>query len=174
MKRIILTAILILFASAAMAQESGCPAAVPPQIYAAYVKRAQLELNLNNFDAGRPDGVASPKTVEAVRAYQRSAGLAADGCITQSLVDHLQFVLPKTVKPRLSRAKPEVIEAQTLLTRRGYYLGTVDGIEGRMTRAALRRFQKDAGLPETGAIDESLIAEIKSADPTIRGDKRAP
>ncbi len=147
---------------------------MPPQIYAAYVKTVQLELNLNNFDAGQPDGVASAKTHEAVRAYQASAGLPVDGCIGQSLVDHLQFVLPKTVKPRGSRAKPEVIEAQTLLSRRGYYLGAVDGIEGRLTRAALRRFQRDAGLPETGAIDGTLIAKIKSADPAIRGDKSAP
>lgn len=175
MKKALLAAVLILFAGApALAQEGACPDSVPAQIYAAYVKTVQIELNLNNFDAGRPDGVASPETLEAVRAYQTRAGLTADGCITQSLVNRLQFVLPKTVNPRSGHAKPAVIEAQTLLTRRGFYLGAVDGIEGRLTRAALRRFQRGAGLPETGAIDETLIAQIKNADPAIRGDKAAP
>lgn len=174
MIKTLFSAILILFAGgSALAQEGECPASVPAQIYAAYVKTAQIELNLNNFNAGRPDGVASPETYEAVRAYQSRAGLTVDGCITQSLVDRLQFVLPKVVNPRSSRAKPEVIEAQTLLTRRGYYLGAVDGIEGRQTRAALRRFQRDTGLPETGGIDETLIKAIKNADPAVRGDKPA-
>lgn len=170
MKKIILTAALIVLSGGALAQDGGCPQNVPRQVYAAYVEAVQVELALNNFDAGPPDGAVSPKTREAVRAYQRAAGLPADGCITQSLVDHLRFVLPKTVKPRSSRADPQVIEAQTLLTRRGYYLGGVDGIEGRLTRAAVRRFQRDAGLPETGAVDEPLIAEIKNADPSVRGN----
>lgn len=173
MKNTLLAAILVLFAGGAAAQDADCPPGVPAQIYAAYVKTVQLELNLNNFDAGRPDGEVSPETLEAVRAYQTRAGLPADGCITAALVDHLQFVLPKTINPRSSRAKPAVIEAQTLLTRRGYYLGAVDGIEGRQTRAALRRFQRDAGLPQTGTINETLLATIQSADPTIRGDRPA-
>jgi len=164
---------LAAFGSAA-AQETGCPASPPAQVYAAYVKAVQLELNLVNFDAGPPNGETSPKTTEAVSDYQRQAGLPVDGCITQTLVDRLRFVLPKTVKPRGSHAKPDVVEAQTLLSRRGFYLGAVDGIAGRRTRAALHRFQEAAGLPAKAVIDSKTIESIKTADPTIRGDRAAP
>jgi peptidoglycan hydrolase-like protein with peptidoglycan-binding domain len=147
-----------------------CGSGVPERIYAAYVRTAQLELNLHGYDAGRPDGHASLKTEAAVRDYQADAKLPVDGCVTKELLDHLQFVLPKVERPKSSRAKPLVIEAQTLLTRRGYYLGAVDGVEGSRTRDAVRRFQEAAKLPVTGIVDPSAVAGIKSADPQIRGD----
>ena len=176
MKRTVILSVLASLAltGSAAAQEAGCPNPPPAQIYAAYVKAVQMELNLVNFDAGPPNGEASPKTAEAVRDYQREAGLTVDGCITQTLVDRLRFVLPKVVKPRGSNAKPEVVEVQTLLSRRGFYLGAVDGIAGRRTRAALHRFQEAAGLPATGAIDSQTAASIDKADPKIRGGTAAP
>ena len=174
MKKTAILPVLLVLSVSAGAQEPGCPAAPPAQIYAAYVKDAQLELNLVNFDAGPPNGQVSPKTEQAVRDYQRRAGLPEDGCITQALVDRLRFVLPKTVNPRQGSANADVIEAQTLLSRRGFYLGAVDGIEGRQTRAALRRFQKAANLPATGQIDSEMLESIKTADPKIRGDNAAP
>lgn len=176
MRKTVFLSVLASFALAgtAAAQEGGCPAQPPAQIYAAYVKAVQLELNLVNFDAGPPNGETSLKTTEAVREYQREAGLTVDGCITQTLVDRLRFVLPKVVKPRPGSAKPDVIEVQTLLSRRGFYLGAVDGIAGSRTRAALRRFQKAAGLAETSAIDSETAKSIDKADPKIRGDTGSP
>lgn len=169
--RLGLAAILASIATAAYAQpQNPCAAGVPDQIYVAYVRTAQLELNLHGYDAGRPDGEASLKTQAAVRAYQKDAHLPADGCVSKGLVDHLQFVLPRVEKARGTRAKPLVAEAQTLLTRRGYYIGAVDGIDGARTREALRHFQEDAKLTPTGSIDRSAVDAIKSADPAIRGD----
>jgi len=172
---IVVAAAALLLAGAARAETAPAPcgAGVPDQIFSAYVRTAQRELNLHGYDAGVPDGRLTPKTEAAVRAYQRDARLTADGCVTKNLLDHLQFVLPRVEKARSGRAQPEVIEAQTLLTRRGYYLGAVDGIEGARTRAAVRRFQADANLPVTGRLDPALIDAIKSADPRIRGDKES-
>lgn len=159
--------------SAARAQSAPCGAGVSPGTQKAYVRTVQTELNLRGYDAGPPDGVASAKTEEAVRDYQRAAKLPVDGCVTKSLVDNLHFVLPKVEKPLLSRARPVVIEAQKLLTRRGYYLGAVDGLAGPKTRAAARRFQAAAGLPATGAVDQTLVENLKTADSAIRGDAAA-
>ncbi|HSJ99509.1 MAG TPA: peptidoglycan-binding protein, partial [Myxococcota bacterium] len=44
-------------------------------------QRRELQelLNARGFDAGEPDGIVGPRTLEAVRAFQRSAELPADG-----------------------------------------------------------------------------------------------
>ena len=60
---------------------------------------------------------------------------------------------------RLKREKPSEYEkqhriltfvAQTLLGRLGYDVGPFDGVLGDRVRAALRRYQKNRGLPVTG------------------------
>ena len=168
----VLFAALLVLAAKAQADPPApaCGSGVPDQIYAAYVRTAQTELNLHGYDAGPPNGDATLKTQAAVRDYQKDAKLPIDGCVSKGLVDHLQFVLPRIEKARGARAKPVVVEAQTLLTRRGYYIGAVDGVAGSRTREAVRRFQEDAKLTATGAIDQALVDAIKSAAPTIRGD----
>jgi len=41
---------------------------------------------------------------------------------------------------------------QVALHARGYYVGTIDGVKGSATTAALRRFQQQEGLPPTGTL----------------------
>jgi membrane-bound lytic murein transglycosylase B len=48
--------------------------------------RFQAELNSQGFDAGTPDGVLGRKTRAALRQYQKSRGLAADGFPTAALL----------------------------------------------------------------------------------------
>ncbi len=55
-----------------------------------------------------------------------------------------------TVFPRAAR---DVFEAQLALARRGYSSGSLDGVLGNQTRAALRVFQSLNGLPVTGDLD---------------------
>lgn len=151
--------------------DPGCPGEdMPPVTFKAYVKGIQQELAVHGYDAGRPDGVPGPKTRRAIRHYQRDAGLDPNGCVSKELLDHLHFVLPKIFN-RSPNADPKVVEAQTLLTRRGYFLGRVDGVVGYRTRAAVRQFEEDADLPVTGKVDRDLIEELKSADPSVRGDR---
>ncbi len=56
-----------------------------------------------------------------------------------------------------------VAEAQRLLAALGFDPGPADGVAGRRTRAAVRAYQRATGLPETGVIDESLLASLRSA-----------
>jgi hypothetical protein len=44
---------------------------------------------------------------------------------------------------------------QTALKRAGYEPGPVDGKAGAMTKRAIREFQKDSNLPETGVADRA-------------------
>jgi lytic murein transglycosylase len=50
----------------------------------------QTALNERGFDSGTPDGVVGPATRDALRRYQRSEGLPADGYPTLELLQRLQ------------------------------------------------------------------------------------
>ena len=50
----------------------------------------QTALNQRGFDSGTPDGVMGPATRGAIRGYQRSVGLPADGYPTLELLQRLQ------------------------------------------------------------------------------------
>jgi membrane-bound lytic murein transglycosylase B len=51
--------------------------------------RFQAALNRLGFDVGTPDGVLGRKTRNALRQYQKSRGIAADGFATAALLDRL-------------------------------------------------------------------------------------
>jgi membrane-bound lytic murein transglycosylase B len=65
---------------------------------------------------------------------------------------------PRDERP-LSR--DERVELQTLLAARGYSAGTPDGIVGVMTRAAIRNFQKESGLPADGFPTTGLLSRLR-------------
>ena len=53
-----------------------------------------------------------------------------------------------------------VTNVQGALQQQGYYDGEIDGSIGPMTRAALRRYQRDHGLETTAAIDQPTLASL--------------
>ncbi len=53
-------------------------------------KDLQSLLNRHGFNVGTPDGAIGPKTRAAVIAYQRQAGLPADGFVSGRLLDRLK------------------------------------------------------------------------------------
>ena len=55
-----------------------------------------------------------------------------------------------------------VEEAQRLLNRLGFEVGTPDGKMGARTANAIRRFQLQQGMSVTGEVDGALIAELKA------------
>lgn len=56
---------------------------------------------------------------------------------------------------------------QKELLAHGYRPGPVDGIAGRQTRAAVRAYQRDAGLPVDGVADKRLLDHLKFAQPKV-------
>lgn len=72
------------------------------------------------------------------------------------------LLLPLALVPLLAQdAEPEfearpvanMLEAQVELHRRGFSCGSIDGLRGVQTAAALQAFQRSAGLDETGDLD---------------------
>lgn len=95
-QRILIAAALLLAAAAPVRAASVCdPRGMPPQTYTAYATDIQQRLNEQGFRAGTVDGRPGPRTRAAIRAYQKKAGLAADGCVSKELADHLHFAQPK-------------------------------------------------------------------------------
>ncbi len=52
------------------------------------------------------------------------------------------------------------VDVQRALARRGYYGGAIDGDIGPRSRAAIRSYQVDRGLPVTGRIDTLLLRSL--------------
>jgi localization factor PodJL len=57
-----------------------------------------------------------------------------------------------------------VMKIQVLLAEQGFDPGPADGVAGPKTVEAVRAFQRETGQPDTGRIDNSLVASL--ADPT--------
>jgi len=57
----------------------------------------------------------------------------------------------------------DVKNLQAALLRRGYTVGGVDGVYGPATRDAVKSFQRDQGLPETGEADPQTLARVMSS-----------
>ena len=63
--------------------------------------------------------------------------------------------------PTVSAPDPKLKEAQYALMDRGYDPGTADGLSGRQTKSAIRAFQKDNRLKQTGELNrETLLALV--------------
>ena len=59
----------------------------------------------------------------------------------------LAFALPATAR---GMGSSQVAALQVALSAKGLYAGTIDGVSGPETAAAVRRFQKQVGLPPDG------------------------
>ena len=141
-------------------------AQMPPAMAKAYVMGIQEKLQQKGYKPGPLDGTVGPRTTEAIRAYQRAAGLPVDGVPTDALLDHLTFVEPAAAvssasKRRTTGPSPFIREVQQALKLRGYDPGPVDGVSGHRTRAAVRRFQQDYNLSPTGEVDERVLRLLK-------------
>ncbi len=60
---------------------------------------------------------------------------------------------------------------QQELAARGYEVGAIDGVLGERTRAAIRAYQRDKGLPVTGKATRALVAQLQTAP---QAERRPP
>ncbi|MCH7585379.1 MAG: peptidoglycan-binding protein [Acidobacteria bacterium] len=126
------------------------------------VFETQLTLGSLGFDPGPVDGIFGRMTVTAVAAFQSANGLAVDGkvgpvtrraLVSASPSSELVVSAPSSVVDFGIR-DPIVVELQGMLARVGHRQGGTDGAFGPLTFGAVRDFQKVAGLPDTGTVDQ--------------------
>ena len=120
------------------------------------VKTLQGELNAKGYDCGSVDGIFGSKTYAAVTAFQKANSLSVDGIVGKLTWGKLYDAAPVTV---MTAAQPTVSygssgeavrKLQELLNARGYDCGSVDGIFGAKTKAAVQAFQEANSLASDG------------------------
>ena len=126
------------------------------------VKTLQEKLNAKGFDSGNVDGIFGAKTYAAVTAFQKANGLGVDGIVGKLTWGKIYGVSPAmpvettTVvgRPMVSYGSrgDAVRKLQELLNALGYDCGSVDGIFGSKTKAAVLAFQKANGLGADGIV----------------------
>lgn len=79
-------------ARAAAAPPAAKPVAEDRRLTRAEVRELQQLLRRLNFDPGPADGAIGKRTVEAIRLFQKFAGLDADGTATVTLLDEIRAV----------------------------------------------------------------------------------
>ena len=100
--------------------------------------------------------------------WNRSLNYAlAVGHLADRLVGHPPLRLGRTAdNRRLSR--DQAAELQRRLNALGYDAGVADGIPGSRTRAAVRAYQRAAGLPEDGYPSVSLLERLRRLEAHAR------
>ena len=134
------------------------------------VKTLQEKLNAKGFDSGNVDGIFGAKTYAAVTAFQKTNGLGVDGIVGKLTWGKLYGVSPAmpvettTVvgRPMVSYGSrgDAVRKLQELLNALGYDCGSVDGIFGSKTKAAVLAFQKANGLGADGIVGPLTWAKL--------------
>lgn len=133
------------------------------------VAALQVALHAKGLYDGTVDGVVGPDTAAAIRAFQRRAGLAVDGIVGRQT----RRALGRLGRPTLGRRvlAPgaqgwDVAELQFTLAWHGFPSGSFDGAFGARTEAALRRFQRWAGLAVDGRAGPATLAAL-AAPPAV-------
>ena len=134
------------------------------------VKTLQDKLNALGYNSGSVDGIFGAKTYAAVTAFQKANSLGVDGIVGKLTWGKLYGVSPAmpvettTVvgRPTVSYGSrgDAVRKLQELLNALGYDCGSVDGIFGSKTKAAVLAFQKANGLGVDGIVGPLTWAKL--------------
>lgn len=131
------------------------------------VRGIQRELNSRGYSAGPPDGVAGLVTRAAIMAYEYDYGLPLTGGATQDLLSRIVLgsSAPSSSKTLATRTAGHEAEAviksvKQQLTARGYAVGPIDGANNDQLARAIREFEIDQKLPESGRISGPLVSRL--------------
>ncbi len=127
----------------------------------------QRELKAKGYETGAVDGVAGLVTQGAIMAYEHDANLPLSGQPRQALLQHI--ILGSADIAPADRGRPtqpsaeaqEVIRAvQRAFRQLGYVTTVPSGQLNDETRRAIRKFETERNLRETGRISGELLARL--------------
>lgn len=137
------------------------------------VEAVQRELAAAGLFAGPVDGIAGRRTREAIATYQRGNGMTVTGVASDNLLDQLKLAREfaqaaamgdtteaMTVASTGAAPDERIRRVQVALSELGYAPGAITGELSDETRRAIRDFERDRGIAETGDISDLLISEL--------------
>lgn len=127
------------------------------EVLAAEVKRELAALGL--YREG-PDGQHSLRLRQAIEAYEHDQDLEVTGEPTSRLLDHIRFMSRFGQAAKAGAHAVDVRAVQEGLARLGYSPGPPDGVLGARTREAIRKFEQDRNLTQTGTVTDELAQEV--------------
>lgn len=143
------------------------------------VSELQQWLSSKGFQTGAADGIFGARTGNALKSYQRSAGLGADGIAGPQTFSKMKVSsgssssnvskapAPSNNSSALSRVLRQgsrgndVKTLQQSLNSKGFNSGTADGVFGARTTSAVRSFQSAAKLSVDGVAGSRTFAALK-------------
>jgi peptidoglycan hydrolase-like protein with peptidoglycan-binding domain len=133
---------------------------------AADVTRAiQRELTVRGYETGAVDGIAGTITRAAILGFEYDHGMVLTGRSNQDLLKRILLSGNTRAKPigskgQSAEASDVILSVQTSLAKLGYRSGRLDGQLTPDTMHAIRAFEVDQGLPESGRISGPLVARL--------------
>ncbi|OCR00506.1 peptidoglycan-binding protein [Oscillatoriales cyanobacterium USR001] len=141
----------------------------------AEVAAVQKRLQAHGLNVGAIDGDFGSRTVSAVKEFQESQGLLANGIVNEATWTALKAGNENTAPIPVVTEKPtekstetnlsqiftlgasgsKVKTLQVRLEMQGYNPGRIDGIFGARTLAAVKDFQEAYNLKADGVVDEN-------------------
>lgn len=146
------------------------------------VEQVQTALAERDLYDGVVDGLMGGATASAIRAFEQAQGLPATGEASEKLLAALltaplrksepapaartPTAAPKPPAPAAtgSTAQPDakLTAVQRALAKIGYGPVTIDGKMGTETRNAIKSFERDRGMPETGEPSPQVLRALQA------------
>ena len=131
-----------------------------------------LQIVLKNYGyyESKIDGQFGPASKSALRNFQTENGLLSDGIIGKNTCNTLvdsKNVKKYTKNMQLSISKVTQQPSESLkisqqkLKELDLYFGSIDGVNGRNTKNAIKEFQKKAGLTVDGVLGPITLAALE-------------
>ncbi len=128
-------------------------------------RAVQRELQIRGYETGGRDGIVGVMTRGAILAFEHDRGLPLTARPSEQLLKAI--ILGEGGKARGKSSKAATAEAQDVigsvqrsLAKLGYKPGSASGKLTPETAWAIRAFEGDQALPETGRISGPLIARL--------------
>ncbi len=132
------------------------------------IKAIQMGLTTMGYDPGPIDGVVGNNTRRAIKSYQAEFQLDQDGEPSATLLAHINKNKQTAVSAERILAREGLLRSYTRAVQEGlrdlgYDSGPIDALVGPLTRRAIRAWQTDNGLEDSGEVTTHLLAGINEA-----------
>ncbi len=136
------------------------------------VASIQRELQARGYEPGVPDGVAGTVTRAAIMAWEHDHGLAPTGEATEAVMKTIVLGVSKATTAQISaqwqalpkekrqRSEQLVRTVQQSLSALGYNAGKVTGRSNEDTERAIREFEMDQNMTQSGRISGPLVSRL--------------